>query len=112
MREKRNQSIKNRDSRRGRDNAQARKRLFEAKKQLESVLSDLSSEHRNIEYLSTPEAIVPLECLTKYCQDVTLRSMKSNEDLVLWLTGQRLNSVLQRSDNVKVIMKFIFMCFL
>lgn len=88
-------------------NSDAKRNLFDAKKKLENIMSNLCKVNCIVESLKVFEAIVPLDCLF-YCKDKDLNNMGSNRDLVLWLTGEKLTSVSQRSEKVVIRLNKFF----
>lgn len=61
--------------------------MYERKRELEEISNSMESIRLAMKDLTTPNAIVPLSCLTMYCNDEILNKFVSSEELVNWLIG-------------------------
>lgn len=76
--------------------------MYQKKHELEDILRQIEEVRIFINYLKCSNAIVPLHCLTDYCEDMILHRFGSSEELVNWLIGFKTNFVTEKPTEVLI----------
>lgn len=79
-------------------NFDARRDMFDVKNDLQGIMTTLAEVNFDLKFLTHRTAVVPLECLLKYCYDPTLSRLESNEKLLEWLLEEDLSLCMKKFE--------------